>query len=161
MLFEFQYDFDTESLSNELLSHRDEFESYQDDRLNDSLNNWLILRENQNLPVLREECERFCWDFGLFKNQVKPRYYVLERDTILPKHIDHNTRCSINHILSDNPSQVTFDNGSYSYQTAVLDTSKLHGVDNTGCDDRLLFKLSFFDISFERLVECLKSYSNT
>jgi len=157
MLFHVNYQFDTDSLKQELLTVRDQFDSYTDDRLDFDMNNWLILRGNEELPVLNEECERFCWDYGLYTSKVKPRYYVLKGDTILPPHVDHNTKCSINHILSDDNADVSFGEHSYSYTTALLDTSKLHGVDNSNKPDRLLFKLSFFDKSYERMVECLTS----
>ena len=60
-LFQIKYDFDTEALKQELLSVRDQFESYTDDRLDFDMNNWLILRSKESLPVLNEECDRFRW----------------------------------------------------------------------------------------------------
>ena len=40
----------------------------------------------------------------------------------------------------------------YTYKTAALDTTRIHLVDNKGHNERLLFKLSFFDISYEELI---------
>ena len=64
-------------------------------------------------------------------------------------HVDYHTTCSLNIARQGNAGEVT---KSYSYRTAILNTSNLHGVDN-GPVDRRLFKISIFDQTYEEVVD--------
>jgi hypothetical protein len=88
-------------------------------------------------------------DFGV---QGSPRFYWQEPNSILPMHVDNNTTCSINFVLTDNPSPVTVEDNDYVYEQAVLNTTKLHGVKTNG-EERVLLKISIFDESYEDLIK--------
>jgi hypothetical protein len=54
--------------------------------------------------------------------------------------------------LTENPAPVTIEGTDYIYEQAVLDTTKLHGV-NTNNEDRILLKISIFDESYADLIK--------
>jgi len=87
---------------------------------------------------------------------VRPRFYKQQENTEVPPHIDHNTKCSINIVLSDNygPIQFTGQEPAF-YKCAVLDTSKEHWVPPYD-EERLLLKFSIFDITFNDVVNSFK-----
>lgn len=131
------------------------------------------------LPIAHQETKRFLKHYSIDNIDVRPRYYILKKDGYLAPHIDLTTLCSINTILSDPDTPVYLGDRSfdvqtevdeankiikhiessakehltpYSYKTAALDTTRIHMVDNKGHNERLLFKLSFFDIDYRELV---------
>lgn len=82
-------------------------------------------------------------------NDMRPRYYKLEPNSTVPEHIDHNTKCGINIILSEQAGPVEFrDYGQYEYRVALLNTSKLHSVPSYP-EERILLKMSIMDIDFD------------
>ena len=85
-------------------------------------------------------------------NDIRPRFYKQKANTEVPPHIDYNTKCSINIILSDNygPIQFTGYEPAF-YKCAVLDTSKEHWVPPYD-EERMLLKFSIFDITFDDVV---------
>ena len=135
------------------------------------------------LPAAHEETERFLRHYSITSIDVRPRYYVLKEDGYIAPHIDLGTQCSINTVLTDPSTPIyvgdrSFDIHSevdeaskiikeigddikthltpYTYKTAALDTTRIHSVDNKGRNERLLFKLSFFDISYQELTSRIK-----
>jgi hypothetical protein len=87
----------------------------------------------------------------------KPRFYFQPPFTTIPPHKDHNTTCSWNIVLSDNPAPVTVEEIDYTYKQALLNTQCLHWV-NTGAEERVLLKISFFDYTFEQVADRLKRW---
>lgn len=85
----------------------------------------------------------------------KPRFYWLMPNAHLPEHIDYNTKCSINFILSDDEAPVTIEGRDYFYKQALLNTTRPHSVTN-GKSLRLLLKISLFDEAFEDLAKRIK-----
>ena len=81
-----------------------------------------------------------------------PRFYWQEPNSTLPMHVDNNTTCSINFVVTDNPAPVTVEEVDYVYEQAILNTTKLHGV-NTNEEERILLKISVFDESYEDLIQ--------
>jgi hypothetical protein len=153
-IFTFDYPFNKDILLLEMERYRDKFAVYDDPR--GKLENWKVLRhEDESLLVAQKECDRFLKDSGI-KEKAKPRYYILEANSNLPFHVDYNTTCSINFLLSDEKSPVSFDGVDYNYSCAVLNTTQPHGVNNKS-SDRLLYKISFFETKFEEVVEALKN----
>lgn len=106
------------------------------------LEDWLILR-NKNLNYAKKVAEKIGFP------EASPRYYILKPFTILPMHIDHGTKCSINFIIGDQePAPVTIKDKDYFYLSALLDTTINHGVTN-GNKARKMLKLSLLDISYD------------
>lgn len=150
-IFKIDYEFDSKSLLEELMSQPDA--SYEDTTHGDVPNFRLI---NSVLDIATAEMERFCSHFKLPIG--KPRYYKVDEDSVLLPHIDHNTKCSINHILNDDAAPIMFAGyGEFQYKTALLDTSQIHGVDNLKKPNRYLYKISFLNHDFREIVKCLQS----
>lgn len=94
-----------------------------------------------------------------FDIEAEPRFYILEGGSILPPHIDLGTQCAINFLLGDDDTlaPVSFSSGnSYSYKTALLNTSIEHGVTN-GPNDRIIFKLSIMNEPFESVKQKIQT----
>lgn len=153
-IYQFIYPFNTYTLLTELEYYRNEFKAYKDVRY-DALDNWKVLR-NKPLRSLAKQYHKFCNDTGL---QGKPRYYILDGNSMLPPHVDLNTECSINHLLLGNAAPITYTNhGEFKYKTALINTKEEHSVNNTEHGDRYLFKISFFDYTFEEVKEKILAY---
>lgn len=153
-IHQFNYSFNTYALLTELDYYRDEFKAYEDVRYKAS-DNWKIL-QNESLKVLSQQCNKFCEDIEL---EGKPRYYILDANAVLPPHIDLNTKCSINHLLSGESAPITYtEYGNFKYKTALINTQEEHSVDNTKHDDRYLFKISFLENTFEEVKEKIIAY---
>ena len=150
------WDFDREALLKEAEDKRDSFKLFEDVETGHKVD-WLVLREQEQetLPVLFEEYQRFVWDFGLHDYYSKPRYYILEAGKKLPTHVDSNTKCSVNVILNNNHSLIQIEDKIHLYKQALINTQKKHSVDNTNGEDRIIMRISFFDISFEKLKKLL------
>lgn len=86
------------------------------------------------------------------KGRADPRFYRLKANSLLPWHIDRGTQCSINVILSDTYAPVHFKINNkilkYNYTVALLNTQIEHSVPSFD-KDRLLFKISIFDETFD------------
>lgn len=116
---------------------------YTDPRYEKSLDTWLILRYSNDY------IEQIMKDFDV---EGKPRFYWQEPNSVLPMHVDHNTTCSINFVITDDPAPVTVGDVDYVYKQCVLDTTKLHGV-TTGDEERIILKISIFNESYEDLIK--------
>ena len=80
---------------------------------------------------------------------IRPRFYRLDANSAVPEHIDHNTKCGINIILSEHAGPVEFiGRGQYEYRVALLNTSELHRVPAYP-HERILLKMSIMDVDFE------------
>lgn len=88
-------------------------------------------------------------------NDIRPRFYKQEKNTEIPPHVDINTKCAINIILSDNYGPIKFTgNNPIFYKCAVLDTTKEHSVPSF-VEERILLKFSIFDIAYEDVIKNL------
>ena len=154
-IYKFEFPFKTYSLLTEMDKYQDKFKAYSDIRYNQTDDNWLILK-NENFKVLTEECRKFLEQIDL---EGIPRYYILKANSILRPHVDYKTKCSINHLLSTDSASVTYTNyGDFKYKTALLNTSEEHSVDNRNYSDRYIFKISFFNHSYEEVKEKIIAY---
>ena len=142
------YKFNTFALLTELDRYKSSVGSYNDKRYG-SVDNFKILRGS--FAVMSNECNKFLEYYGFSKEDGEPRYYILKANTILPIHTDMDTKCSVNHLLEGTAPIYFPDHGSFEYSTALLNISQPHGVDNTNLPDRLLFKISFFNHTFEEV----------
>lgn len=143
-----KYPVNKKILLKEAQEFKDMAESYFDARFPDGkkLDNWLIYRHES------EYSKKIMDDFEV---QGKVRFYWLEPNSSIPLHVDYNTKCSINFILSENQGPVTIQGVDYFYSQALLNTSVPHCVNN-GKYERVLFKISIFDTSFEDLAKKIK-----
>jgi hypothetical protein len=119
---------------------------YTDPRYNQTLDSWLICKHNSAYA------QKIMNDFGV---NGKPRFYWLSPYTVLPEHVDNGTACSINFVLSDEAAPVTVEGIDYFYTQALLNTSVPHSVTN-GAQERVLFKISLFNISYEQMCQSIK-----
>jgi len=126
----------------------DSFMEYRDDR-HGIVKGWLILRESVDTPVLKTEREKFNIKYSL-TGKSRARYYIQNKGVYIPPHIDYNTKCSANFILTGSPDPICFEDGEYAYRNAIINTTKKHWVNST--NKRILFKISYFDIDYEKML---------
>jgi len=75
-----------------------------------------------------------------------------QKRTIVQAHIDPQTLCAVNCILSGANGTLWYPNiGSYEYKIALIDTKRPHGI-RTSNENRIIFKISFFDLTYEQAV---------
>jgi hypothetical protein len=120
--------------------------AYSDDRFEGDVAAWQISKYNS--PFIQKIMD----DFGI---QGKPRFYFMEPFFKLPEHVDYKTECSINFVLSENAAPVSFGDKQYDYKQCLLNTSIPHSVQN-GPEERILLKISIFDVSFNDLAKRIK-----
>ena len=84
----------------------------------------------------------------------KPRFYYMKPHMVLPLHVDLNTQCSFNFILTDNPAPIEIEGVDYFYTQALLNTTKQHTVFNTS-EERVLLKLSILNQSYENILRSI------
>lgn len=131
---------------------KDKEEIYNDDQ-HGTVEDWKVIR----LPHF-DYADEIMEDLGLidFVTDYRPRFYLLKANTILKKHVDFGTQCSLNFVLSDNAAPVTFeDTNKFYYSNSLFNTSLAHEVVN-GPEDRILFKISIFDRTFEEIRDRIK-----
>jgi len=144
-------DYDENSLIEEAKKYEDVSPTYYDPRYQEYTEGWKIIKDPQYaLPQAKKVSKQF-----LLEN-LKIRYYILERNIILPIHTDNNTQCSINIILSKDYSPITVNGDDYYYKSCILNTTLPHGVKNLK-DKRYLLKFTIMDKSFEECVNHLKT----
>lgn len=153
-LFPINYLFNTAALHKE--AKEKEFVTYEDPRYGKSVGAHIL---KNDIPEAQIQAKEFCEFYGLELGS--PRYYKLEADHYLLPHVDYNTTCSVNHILSNDYAPVTIIGEDYHYKTALLNTSVQHGVNNIGKEERLLFKISFFESTYEEIREQIRSREAT
>ena len=137
----FDFDFDKSTLLDFWNQNQDNTQPYSDKRFGRFvMNNWRILKD-----IELEYADAMCNHFDI---DAIPKFYVLQANTILFPHIDQDTTCSINFLLSDGAAPVRFGENEYYYKTALLNTTRTHSVDKYP-KDRILFKLSIKDEGFD------------
>jgi hypothetical protein len=136
------YPADIEQLNKSAAAALKFSKSYTDSRYpNLKMSDWLIGKYTD------DHIEKIIRDFNV---NGSPRFYWLEPDARIPIHVDNNTLCSINIILTPDPVPIIIDNVEYKYTQCLLDTTRPHGVIN-GPSSRILFKISIFDRTYHDL----------
>jgi hypothetical protein len=119
-----------------------------------SVDYWRVIRHKDlQSDVVKDYCVAFAEKYNI-PGKVDGRFYRLKADAVLPWHIDSGTKCSINFLLSGKTAPVVFKTGTYHYKQALLNTTVEHMVRN-GPKDRILFKISIFEKSFEDVITLL------
>jgi hypothetical protein len=120
---------------------------YSDSRYpNLHLEKWRIGHWNSKL------IDKIMFDFEV---KGKPRFYWLEPYAVIPEHIDNETECSLNFILTEDPAPINIEGKEYIYHQALLDTTRLHSVNNNK-NKRIMLKISIFNESFSKLAKRIK-----
>jgi len=147
-VFHINFDFDTDSLLEEAnkqlkdkstASHRG-YEVMYDD--------WLFAPGGE---VANEECKRFLNHYDLEEGD--GRYHLLKADSYLIPHVDIDSTCGVNHVLSTDRAPVNYMKEEYTYKTALLDTTQKHGVVNLGYPDRIIYKICFRKHTYEEVIQ--------
>lgn len=148
-IVEFDFDYDKERLlaeANDLTGYNP-FIDPLDGKVFDK---WLIKRIETGYA--QELSQQFSDMFGL--QDCRPRFYIQKPGFALGFHKDRGTLCSFNFLLSDNLDVINFRGYNLFYRTALLDTQTEHAVLEV-TSDRILFKLSVFDKTFEEIKDVL------
>lgn len=144
------FEFNKNELLNTFNRNKEKLSIYSDYR--GEVENWKIARidETEYIKQIKNELKIFT---------AKPRFYLQKENSILPNHIDFNTKCSINVLLSDelDNAPITIEGIDYFYSVCLLNTQKMHSVKNNE-KERILFKLSIFDLTFEETKILLYKY---
>lgn len=91
---------------------------------------------------LREVSQKFCDTYNI-EDEFSPHFLVVEPNSYLPWHVDgKEATCAVNCLLSEDNVPVEFDDGTYSYNTALLNIRQRHRVQN-GPTQRVIFRISF------------------
>lgn len=145
MIFPFEFKLNKKILLDEWNKVKNNLKEYNDERMKESTSNWKIVRHKFDYA---DELS------NIFNVNARPRFYILDANTTLAQHTDLGTLCSLNFILNNNTAPINFDGTTIHYKNALIDTTKLHGVVNND-KDRLLFKMSIFNESFDEVKEKL------
>lgn len=148
----FQFPFSNELLLKEFEQVKDKLVPYQDERFTTPSVNWMVVPDLSqfNLPYVNNITLAVTKTYNI-KGHISPHFYFLQKKSILRNHVDFNTKCAINHVIQGGTAPVTYpDFGVWHYETALLDTSRIHGVVNKE-EDRILFKISIFDETYEQV----------
>jgi hypothetical protein len=81
----------------------------------------------------------------------KPRFLYTKPNFFLKIHKDFGTQCAVNILLGDDhPAPINIEGVDYHYTQALINVQKEHSVTN-GSKERVLFKFSIPDKSFEQV----------
>lgn len=146
-LIHLDYNLDTTLLLKEAECAKQASAPYTDERYpNLNLENWHIGHYNSAY------IESIMLDFEV---EGRPRFYWLAPFAQIPEHVDNETMCSLNFILTSDPAPITINGSDYSYKQVLLNTTLPHSVTNNA-NERIMLKISIFNESFENLAKRLK-----
>lgn len=148
-LLKINYPFNLNYLKSLYFSLKNKELTYNDERYG-IVTDWKIIRVDKDNYIDIEKQK-----LGI--PNAKARFYTLMPNSYLPEHTDNNTKCSINVILSSNNAPVCVEGKNYYYTQCLLNTQLKHSVTN-GPAERILFKLSIFEYSFEEMKIIIKDY---
>jgi len=135
---------------------------YVDFKLNDPKNaqnsffihapGWQICRDIDHI----EEVNRISTYFkNLFETNIRNQFFKQMPGCEIPFHHDGRPKCSINILLSENNSPITFEEiGDVYYDCALLNIKKKHMIKSSKTE-RWLFNLSILDKTYEECIERL------
>jgi hypothetical protein len=115
---------------------------------------WRVIRDkNLNSKLSYDYAESLKRKYNILGKTNVSFYRLLANET-LPWHIDTDTKCAINFILNGEAAPVIYEEGTYTYKQALIRTDINHKVIN-GDKDRILFKISIFDMDFDDVAPLL------
>lgn len=146
-----EVEFDRDRLLSQSLEI-EEYETFTDPLNGNKITNWQIKKITNGYGY--EIAESFKKQFGL--KDCRPRFYIQAPHSVIPFHVDRGTLCSLNILLSEDLTPITFKSGNVYYKSALLNTQELHAV-RTGTERRVLYKISVFDKTYQELRDVLPS----
>lgn len=145
------FDFDYDLFLEEYWKMKDNEKDFA--RGGGSIDNFRLIRGED---MTSETCLAFTdmiKDMFSLPGKVSSRFCYLRANTSLPEHTDSDTQCAINFLLTGYDVPVLFAKKhadykmEYRYRQALLNTQIPHMVHN-GPEDRILFKVSIFDLPY-------------
>lgn len=104
-------------------------------------------------PELKELVGRF----GLaIQGKWNMKFVYIAPNTIVDWHKDWGTQCAFNWVINGNTAAIKYRDRPYAYKSAIINTQEEHMVNNND-KERILFKISIFDRSYE---ETCKQFSS-
>ena len=136
-----------------------DYESFVDSKTGLVFDEWLVCRDIGPIG------SRVAGSFEkILETSVSPRYYIQRKGMRLPFHCDRGTMCAVNLILNESQDTIEFrvNDRIYEnrYESALIDTQTEHQV-VTVKGDRILFKMSILDKSFNDCREAYVRYRKT
>lgn len=151
-----EFPFKTKELYNEYSKNIERFHNLYlpyDQEIVDKFDDFKLLKaEEGDLPVLTSEHKKFITYYNLEGYDIRPRYVRCKAGGCFPPHKDEGTLAAVNHLLTEPNAPLIIGEDKYQYKTAVFNTQLDHAIYNEGYDDRVIIKLSFFDLSYEDVV---------
>jgi len=146
-LIHLKYNLDKNKLLQDAISAKKHSQAYTDTRYPDlKLEDWHI--GHYSSPYI----DQLMKDFEVIG---KPRFYWLAPYAVIPEHVDNETTCSLNFILTNDAAPITIDGKEYTYNQILLNTTLPHSVTNNA-NERIMLKISIFNESFEDLKKRIK-----
>ena len=145
------FDFDYDLFLNEYHNLKHLEKDYE--RGGKSLSHFRMIRDKDNQSEHANAFADMVKDMFSLPGKVSSRFILLKANTSLPEHTDSDTQCALNFLLSGDKTPVLFDKKhadyklEYHYKQALLNTQIPHMVHN-GPEDRILFKVSIFDLPY-------------
>ena len=156
MLTEIDYEYDKKMLLREA-EDREGYEPFVDPKTGTVIKEWLIKRDVSGYG--RTICDEF---MRILNVPIKPRFYIQEKGFTLPFHQDRGTQCCINFVLSTSRDPIVFRHSyntfKFQYEKALVNVQEEHMVEASR-EDRYLFKLSIFDISYDEALETMTEHN--
>jgi len=156
VLYEIDYEYDKKLLAQEC-DDREGYEPFVDPKTGTVIDKWLIKRNVTGYgKIITEEFEK---RLGV---SIRPRFYIQEKGFTLPFHQDRGTQCCINFVLSTTRDPIVFRHSyntfKFQYEKALVNVQEEHMVEASR-EDRYLFKLSIFDISYDEALETMTEHN--
>lgn len=143
------YKIDKQRLLDEAAITKHTAVGYTDSRYPDlKMHDWLVGHHTSNYV------KKIMLDFEVVG---KPRFYWLKPYAVIPEHVDNGTLCGLNFILTDQASPISFGDHRYFYESILVNTTLPHSVVNNE-HERIMFKISIFDETFEQVADRIKHY---
>lgn len=141
-IFAFDYEFDKDKLLQKFYENQKHNKNFGDTGLP------IAIPKLQIQEDFEFDYAEYLKDFFDITGEAK--YYMLKANEEFDLHVDTLPQCSINILLSGNPAPVYIGGQNYLYRNCVLNVKQPHGVFMNN-EDRILFKISIFDYSFDEV----------
>jgi hypothetical protein len=153
MLYRTKLDFDCGLFLDEYENLKHNEKVYESPR--GAYAHWKVIRNEDMTSKIVTDFTYNIKRMFMLPGRVDGRFFKLDANKYLLPHVDNKTQCCINFILNDNPALITIQDIPYTYKQALINTRMSHSVRN-GDTDRILFKISIFDVPFDEVKEIME-----